>query len=191
MNQALLVIDYIEAIAQSGTCADYLQANPHVIENTNQLIASYRNKQAPIFFVRLAFNKTYEGLPHYAPKGDYIQTHQKFLLDSHETDFIPELDYQSHDLVINKKYGDPFHGNTLVKQLKDLSIGHLIFTGVATDNAILFGTNTAMVNNFKVTVINDACGAATEDKHQQALAIMEGKSVNDICSTQTMIDLIK
>ncbi len=192
LNKVLFVIDYIEGIAKTGACAQYLEAHPEIIENTNTLINAFRAADLPIFFIRLAFDNTYTGLPKYAPTAQTIKENKKFLIDQPDAQFIAELNFKKDkDFVFNKKYGDPFHGSGLLEALVKLKIEEIIFTGISTNNAILFGANTAMINNFKVLIVEDACGAPTTEQHTQALSIMKGRTANEILTTKEVLDRLE
>lgn len=190
MIKALLVIDYINSIAGSGTCAEYLENHPEVLSNTNKLIGIFREHKHPIFFIRLGFDKDYSDLPKHAPVASFLKEKQMFQLGTIETEFIQELNYNEGDLVFNKTYGDPFHGSGLLKALQDLNVEEVIFTGIATDNAIINGANSAMINNLKVTIVSDACGGVTDESHEAALAIMKGRTASETLSTQTLLKKI-
>ena len=190
MKKALLVIDYINGIARDGACASYLTEHPQVIHNTNELMTVAREQEMLIIHVRLAFDEDYLGLPQYAPMREVIKHHQKFLIGTDETAFIDAINRHDSDIVVNKQYGDPFHGGELLAVLNAHQIETLIFTGIATDNAILNGANSAMLNNFEVVVITDACGATTQEAHDKALGIMKNRSVNAFFTTQAFLEKI-
>lgn len=186
MKKALLIIDYIKGIAETGSCAAYLAAHPAVIRNTNALIQQARQQQRLIVHVRLAFAADYAGLPQYAPSAAAIRAQQKFQLGSPDTAFIAAIDYQAGDVVVNKKYGDPFYGSGLHEVLQSHGVDGVILTGVATDNAILHGSNSAIELGYHVTLVSDACGAPTAQAHEAALTLMTGRTVNDVVLTDAL-----
>ncbi len=183
MKQALLVIDFIEGIAKKGSCAHFLDENPSIISNVNQLISCFREKHDPIFHIRLAFDSNYQGLPRNAPNGPFFKENKKFLIDHSDTKFISEIDVQEGDAILNKKYGDPFYKSGLLELLNDRFIEEVLFTGISTDNAIIFGANSAITHDFSTLVVTDAVGAPTQEAHEHALAIMKGRVVNQFFST--------
>lgn len=184
MKAALLVIDFIQGIAAGkGTCAAYLQEHPEVIANTNRLIDAVKGLGWPVFHIRLAFDPTYRGLPKYAPPAKAMRDNKRFQLGDEATQFIPAIKMAPEDVVVNKTYGDVFQGNDLIMQLRQQDIEHVMFTGVATDNAILNGANSAMRNDFYVTVVEDACGSPTREAHENALNMMKGRTASAIVST--------
>lgn len=182
MKKALLVVDYIAGIgSDQGSCASYLQSHPNIVANTNHLIDFFRSHKLPIFFIRLAFDTNYTNLPQHAPKGAFLKKERKFLLGSKDVEFLPNLHYQHGDTVINKTYGDIFHGNQLLAALKQEKIEELVLTGISTNNAIANGAATAMKHDFYVVVIEDACGAASEYNHRLGLEFMQqSQQVNEV-----------
>lgn len=188
-NQALLVIDYIKGIAAgNGSCAGYLRDYPEVIDNTNTLISAARIHEISVFHIRLAFDANYTGLPKHAPLANLIRNDQHFQLDSEATEFIAEIQQNPTDVIINKSYGDVFQGNHLIQHLQDQDLEEIIFTGVSTDNAVLNSTNTAILNDFYVTVIHDACGAPTKAAHENALNMMQGRTASEITTTAAFLE---
>ncbi len=188
MKPALFVIDYIKGITEgNGSCAQFLQEHPEIIDNTNKLIELSHKIGIPIFHIRLAFDPNYRGLPKHAPSAKMIRENQQFQLNTQATEFISRIKIYSTDGIINKTYGDVFHGNNLITALKKQSIDSILFTGVATDNAILFSTNTAILNDFLVIVVKDACGAPSQESHDNALKIMTGRTASAIISTEEAI----
>ena len=185
MKKALFVIDFINGIAEGkGTCANFLNEHPDVIANTNKLISTSHRYKVPIFHIRLAFDPNYSNLPKYAPFGKVIRDNQLFQVDSPETEFISSIKVYPDDVIINKNYGDVFHGNSLLNELKKNDIKTIFFTGISTDNAILNSCNTAVLNDFYVIVVKDACGAPTKEAHINALNIMKGRTASDIITSE-------
>jgi nicotinamidase-related amidase len=186
MKKAVLVVDYIRAIAEGkGSCSAYLKAHPEVVDNTNNLIKAARENGDLVVHIRLAFDKEYRGLPAYAPSAAVMKANQKYQQGSADVEFIDEIDVDQAkgDVVLDKKYGDPFYGSGLLDLLQKNGVETVVLSGISTDNAILNGANTAMESNFYVVVAQDACGASTQEKHEQALVIMKGRSVNKVVNT--------
>lgn len=178
MKTALLVIDYINGIAKNGSCKEYASQHP-ILDNTNKLIAKCRNKNIPIYFIRLAFDDNYSNLPKHSKLFNSIKENSRFKLGSDDVEFVSALDINEKDIVINKTATSPFCGNDLMQKLKNKQIEKLIFAGVATDNAINIGTREAHDAGFYTVIAKDTCGAATEDFHHWALVLLD-KIANDI-----------
>tara|TARA_B100000749_G_scaffold278860_1_gene270422 strand:- start:515 stop:976 length:462 start_codon:yes stop_codon:yes gene_type:complete len=147
-----------------------------------------RCAQLPIYHIRLAFDNNYHGLPKYAPIAKKIKAQHLFQQHQSTTQFIPTINIMPTDNIINKTYGDVFHGNQLLTHLKKIAVDKIIFTGLSTDNAILNSANTAICHDFYVTIVHDACGAPTESAHQNALHIMQDRTASEIISTKKLLE---
>ena len=185
MKTALLVIDYIYGIVE-GSCQDYIKAHS-TIENTNKLIDYYRAHNMPIYFVRLGFDKNYTACPNHSRAFQNIKSKGLFQLGQHDTDFVKELHYQSHDVVVNKTAASPFHcDQEFIKNLQSQNIECLIFTGLATDNAINLGVREAHDMGYYTIVAEDACGGSSEDFHKWAILLLD-KIANEIILVDELI----
>lgn len=191
LKTVLLVIDLINGICGPGTpYADYLSEHPELIQNENKLISYAEQNNIPVVFVRLAFDSSYKELKNiHSPMAQYIIQNKAFLLDTPQTQFINGLQYSAQDIVLNKKYIDPFYGSGLQNFLKQYGAQQVIFTGVATDLAINYGTNTAMTSGdgYTVTVVSDATGATDDDTQQKTLQNMMGRTVTNIMTTDQLL----
>ncbi len=185
MKTALLVIDYINGII-NGTCKEYARNHP-IVKNTNKLIAHCREKNIPIFFVRLAFDKDYSGIPKYSKAFNNIKEKNLFQIGNRDVEFISDLDFNSSDIVINKTAASPFHSANLTESLNQAHIEKLIFSGVATDNAINIGVREAHDAGFYTIIAEDACGASSNEFHQWAIELMR-KIANEIESVEAIVE---
>ena len=189
MKKVLLVIDFIKGIVEGkGSCSTYLSEHPELIVNTVFLMRMARENNIPIYHIRLAFDPEYAYLPKYAPSAKVIKENLRFQIGSEAVEFISSIQINDEDKIINKSYGDIFHGNDLLDELREAGVEQVIMVGVATDNAILNSANTAILNNLFVTIVRDACGAPTEEAHEAALKIIKGRTASEIISTQDLIN---
>lgn len=186
MKTALLVIDYINRIIRDGSCQAWAKTHP-IVENTNKLISAARANNIPIYFIRLAFDKDYSNCPKHSKMFNTIKHNKLFQLGSDDVEFVAGLDFQTEkDCVINKTAASPFTGNDLEQRLRQAKIEHLIFTGVATDNAINTGVRYAHDQGFFITIVEDTCGASSEALHQPILHALD-KIANEIVDTETCL----
>lgn len=184
MNTALLVIDYINGI-MNGSCKTYSEQYP-IIENTNKVIAFCRSHHMPIYYVRVAFDKNYSGIPKYSPLFNQAKQKGLFQIGNHDVEFVEALDRLPSDIIINKTAVSPFHSEKLLPDLHTLKIDRIILTGVATDNAINLAAREAHDMGFYTTIIEDACGASSVECHQSALMLLK-KIANEIITTNDLI----
>lgn len=188
MKTALLVIDYINGII-GGSCKNYAQTHP-ILANTNKLIQAARANHLPIYFVRLAFDSNYSGIPKHSHMFNYVRSHGLFQLGQDDTAFVEGLSYQKTDVVINKTAASPFHCNgELTKSLQAQNIERLIFAGVATDNAIDIGVREAHDDGYYTVIAEDACGASSEEFHHWTLVMLK-KIANEIVLVEAFIQTL-
>lgn len=183
MKTALLVIDYINGII-NGSCKDYAEKYP-IVKNTNKVISFCQSQNIPIYHIRVAFDKNYSGLPKHSPLFNQAKQKGLFQIGNPDAEFITEIDIQSSDTIINKTAVSPFRSVGLLDSLKSLQVEKLIFTGVATDNAINLGAREAHDMGFYTVIVEDACGASTEEHHQWAIALLK-KIANEIITTDDL-----
>lgn len=103
-----------------------------------------------------------------------------------DTAFLSTLDYRNGDTIINKTAASPFHSKNLKKLLTDHKIEKLIFSGLATDNAINIGTREAHDMGFYTVIAEDACGASTEEFHHWSIELLR-KIANEIDSVESIL----
>lgn len=182
MKTALLVIDYINDII-NGSCKDYAEKYP-IIKNTNKVIAFCRSENIRIYHVRVAFDESYSNLPKHSPLFKQAKEKRLFQIGNSDVEFINTIDIQPSDIIINKTAVSPFRSEGLLDSLRSSHIEKLIFTGVATDNAINLGTREAHDMGFYTVIVEDACGASSEEHHQWAIALLK-KIANEIVTTDS------
>lgn len=188
LKTALLVIDHINGI-MNGSCKDYASHFP-IVANANKLIDACRNKHIPIYFIRVAFDPSYSDIPKHSKLFNQIKDNGFLKLGEPSAEFIDELNINANDIIITKKAVSPFCGHDLHQQLQAQHIERLIFTGVATDNAINLGTREAHDMGYHTIIAEDACGASTEQAHQMSITLLE-KIANEITSTDSLIQKLK
>jgi maleamate amidohydrolase len=74
-----------------------------------------------------------------------------------------------NDIYFPKKQGDALSNSQLVNYLNDRYIKHLIIVGLFTEGCVAATAKGALRRNFKVTVIRDAVGSATDKKREVSL----------------------
>lgn len=184
MNAGLLVIDMIDGIAINGSCADYVKQYA-VLDAVNKSIATFNASGLPIYHVRLQFDQGYPDIPKYSKLFNAVAGNHKFLSGSQSVEFMPGIGMDAGALVFNKTAVSPFHHSGLLERLRADQVDHLVFTGLATDNAINLGARIAHDEGFYTTIVADACGASTIEDHDAALKLLE-KIVNQITTSDKL-----
>jgi nicotinamidase-related amidase len=171
MKTALLVIDLINGVV-NGTCKEYISKHP-VIENANIIIDKCRKENMPIYFIRLAFDASYKDIPKHSKAFKNIKLHKKYANGDDDVELAQQLHYNNDDIVINKTAVSPFYKTGLENKLRSDGVERLIFTGLATDNAINLGVREAHDRGFYTVIAKDACGASSVEFHQESLMLLD------------------
>jgi len=189
MKKGLLIVDMIDGIAVNGSCGSFVKEHP-ILNNINHLIQVFREHHLPIYFIRLAFAKGYPDYPEHSKIFNYIKDNSKFLIGEKDTEFMEKLNFrEKEDRVFNKTGTSPFHHSELLEVIHADEVEQLIFTGVATDNAVNIGSRFAHDEGYKTTVIADACGASTLEMHDASLKLL-AKIVNEITNTKDFVETL-
>ena len=187
--KALLVIDFINEIVDekgklsSKGYASFIRENNTFVK-LNEAIAKFREANLPVIFVRLAFKADYGDQPKSSPV--FGKAHEFGILSEKawSTEIHVSVDRKDSDLVIIKNRVSAFHNTGLTKLLHDKGITDVYICAVATDLSGEATARSAHDDDFKVTVIADACAAANSADHEKSLAFLP-----KIATVTNVIDL--
>ena len=104
--------------------------------------------------------------------------------------FLPGVEPQGDEIILNKTSSDAFHTTILAQLLRNMEIKELVVCGVFTHECVSSTTRSACDLNFSVTVIGDACAATTDDLHMQALEELNLRYAR-VIKTEALIEELK
>lgn len=169
---ALLVIDFINDLVQPdsklATAAQFIQ-NHHVIEKANEAIKFARNNNYLVIFIKVGFSKSYIECPDQSPLFGKIKIIGGLQLNTHGAEFHPQLDIQPYDPIIIKHRISVFYASELEAVLRAQDIDTIIISGISTNFAVYSAALESHDRNYKVIILQDACAAANETMHNNAL----------------------
>ncbi len=172
---ALIVIDFINDImnldskvATSAQCAH----ERGTLVAANRVIAWARANQHLVVMVKVGFDKSYHLQPKQSPMFGKADQYGLFQLGTWGTDFHPDLDVDETDLVIEKPRVNPFYATQLDAALRANKIEQVVLCGVSSALCIQSAARDAHDRDYLVTVVEDACAAATEEDHQMAIKLL-------------------
>jgi len=134
--KALLIIDMQKTSFTSRTPRYNSEV---VIKKINQLSERFRLNGEPVIIIQ--HDGTKEGF---------------CIPNTEEWELVLSLVTTPSDLKLSKTANDSFYRSTLMYDLNRLGVDELIITGCATDFCVDATVKSALVNDFKVTVISDA-----------------------------------
>lgn len=168
----LLVIDFINDIVNPAgkfsSAAAYVKEF-EVIQHANKAIAQARANSIPILFVKLGFSAHYLECPEKSPLYQRVKESQALQLNTWGTAFAAELDVQSDDIMLIKHRVSAFHATGLENFLRANQAEKLFICGVSTDLTVQTTAREAHDRDYEVVIIEDACGAMTQEIHQNTI----------------------
>jgi nicotinamidase-related amidase len=176
MKACLLVIDYINEIThakgKAPSCAAFVK-DYQVIEKTNAAIEFARKHSMLIIFVKIGFSGNYYEIPSQSPVFSGAPSKDAFKLNEWGTEFNEDLNYKLTDAVIIKPRVSPFYATALEAYLRGQKIDTLIICGVSTNNAVQAAARDAHDRDYRVIILEDACGAKNLQTHENTLALLK------------------
>jgi nicotinamidase-related amidase len=155
---ALVVIDLPKGIMGR-------QLLPHspneVITNANSLIKAFRSVHMPVFLVHV--NSTRETTLRIQSDITYSspQEHQPDW-----SEFVPEIDITSSDIIITKRQWGAFYGTDLELHLRRRGIKTIVLCGVSTNIGVESTARFAYEFGFEQIFAEDAMSANSVEEHQ-------------------------
>ena len=127
---ALLVIDVQNNVVQGAFNLE------SVLKNINSAIADARAAGVPVIWVQ--------------------HSDEEMPIDTHGWEIVPELVPARDEPMIRKTYRSSFEATNLEEVLADLNVGHVVITGMQTNNCVRHTTHSAQERGYDVTILGDA-----------------------------------
>ena len=192
MKDILINIDFINEIVDlkgksAGAAAAYVKEY-NVIHKANTAIQHFRKNNLPIVQVKVGFSKDYRECPKNSPLFINAIKNKALQLGTWATDFHPELDVKENDFIVVKHRVSALYGTNLEPFLRANGCERVFLTGVSTDMAIQTLTRELHDRDYKVFVIEDACGAADIDVHTNSINTIS--RISTICKAEKISNLL-
>ena len=104
---------------------------------------------------------------------------------SREAEVIDELAPLDNEIVIPKTSSSLFNSTNFEYVLRNLRVEYLMVMGMITDQCVETTIRDGCDRGFLMTVIEDACGANSEQRHEESLI-----GINGYCRRRTSDELI-
>ncbi|MBK2356646.1 cysteine hydrolase family protein [Francisella hispaniensis] len=173
-NTFVIVADFINEIIDERGALGVHNAqrikDGKTMQKANKLIAWARDNNIQIAHVKVGFSKGYKECSKVSPMFEKAPEYGILQLNTWSTEFHHEMDVQEHDIIITKHRVSALYGTDLELILRANNIEHVVICGVSTSYVVESTTRDLHDRDFKVTVIADACNAATQQAHEASLA---------------------
>lgn len=175
-NTALIIVDLQKGIVGLPG----IHAVGDVIGHAQALAKAFRAHRLPVVLVNVA-----GGAP---GRTEQPPRHTGARPDGW-TDFIPELEQQSSDIVVTKRTWGAFANTDLEAQLKARGVTQVVIAGIATGTGVEATARQAYEQGFNVTLAIDAMTDTRADAHDYSIRNVFPR-LGETGATQAIIDLL-
>ena len=193
-KRALMVLDMMNEIvradgawAKMGYGYGPQAEERQVVEKTARAIQKARAAGIPVIYVTVGFSKSYAEWPSDSPvfteegkKAGLLQ------LGTWGQDIHEALAPREDEVLVTKKRVSPFYSTFLEVLLRAQGIEELLLCGVATDHVVMATARDGHDRDFKIQVLEDCCAAASQERHEAAIVVLDG--VAEITSSSEVFD---
>lgn len=173
-KSALVLLDFInEIVDEKGKFAGkgypaFLKAHG-ILDHVNITIAKAREKNIPIVFVRVGFSPDYREWPEASPLFGAAKKFGALQLGTWSTEIHQSINKTDADFLVTKHRVSAFYSTSLEAVLRTLKVDTILLGGVATDLVVQSTARDAHDRDYRVVVLEDLCGAGSEEDHASAL----------------------
>ena len=170
---ALLVIDVQNDFAADGGFFDQVGGDLSAIQKERvpallELIAEARRTGVRVIFVQAIYDPEYLSAPMRERNARLKIQQPRCLSGSWGAEFYRVKPEPGERVVIKHRYSAMVN-TELSKLLVQYGIRSLLLTGIATDTCVESAGRDAYFIDYYVTIVEDCCGAASEEDHRMAL----------------------
>lgn len=87
---------------------------------------------------------------------------------------VPSLAPKGDEILIPKTSSGVFNSTNIDYVLRNMGVRHLVIAGIMTDQCVDMAVRDAADLGYLVTCVTDACAAASQERHRNALAAFNG-----------------
>lgn len=172
-HSALLVIDVQNDFVASGGFFDRVGGDVavlqrHRVPNLLRLIDAARQAGVQVIFVQAIYDPDVLSDPMRERNARLKMELPRCLTGSWGAEFYRVKPLPGEPVIIKHRYS-ALVGTSLLDLLRQRGIRSLLLTGVATDTCVESAGRDAYFRDFYVTLVEDCCGAASEEDHRLAL----------------------
>ncbi len=183
---ALLVIDvqntYLERPAPETLTGDELERwrawtpfhdrmHGVVLPTIQRLLRTFREGDFEVLFARIAC-LTHDGRDRSLSQKKPGWNNLLLPKDEHASQIVAEIAPQADEIVVVKTTDSALTGTNLRLILANLGISQVVCCGIFTDQCVASTVRSLADESFDVIVVEDACAAASQQLHDQELAII-------------------
>jgi nicotinamidase-related amidase len=178
-HTALVLIDLQRGVAG-------LPALPHtsaeVVQNAVRLADRFREAQAPVVLVHVAFSS--DGRDLLRPEVD--QPFNRGPLPPDWMEFVPEIGPRPNDIIITKRQWGAFYGTELDLQLRRRGVTKIVLGGIATNIGVESTARAAYELGYHQVFAEDAMAALSQEGHLSSIRLILPR-IGQVRSTEEVL----
>lgn len=168
-RSALLLIDFQYSFSAEGDFKT--DAWETIVSNASKLLAACRENKIPVIFVCM-WRRPDGSDAHPKDPRDEAGRPLYAVAGTAGAEIVEKLRPKEGEIIIKKQRFSAFFQTNLELTLHGLQIGHLIISGVSTDQCILTTVYDAHFRDYEITVVKDACGTSSRAAHMTSVLDM-------------------
>jgi nicotinamidase-related amidase len=163
---AVIAVDFQrECIEAEGAWPIYNKDS--LLENAATALAACRRAGLPIIYTQHWLDPRGHDALRYEPRRNGRPMHS--VAGDPMAEIHPALTPTPDDIMIRKQRWTAFYGTNLELTLNQMDIEHLIMLGVWTEACFETTVWDAIWRDYRITIVKDACGTATELMHMTSI----------------------
>ncbi len=178
---ALLVIDLINAFTDPES--NLGSAVGGVLDQTDRLLAAFRDHDLPRYFTTVAFEESYGDAGLFVEKVPALRELERGTDRVAVDERVAPVD---DERVILKKYASAFFGTDLEAELTTNRVDTLVLAGVTTSGCVRATAVDSLQHGYRTVVPADAVGDRAEGPHRANLFDIDAK-YGDVVETDDVV----
>lgn len=179
---ALVVVDLINAFTDpDGKLGSNVTG---VLEQTERLLAAFRDRDLPRYFTTVAFEDSYGDAGRFIEK---VPALRELRLGTEAVDVDDRVAPEGDERVVLKKYASAFFGTDLQTELTTHRADTVVLAGVTTSGCVRATAVDSLQHGYRTVVPADAVGDRGEGPHRANLYDIDAK-YGDVVTTDAVLE---
>ncbi len=181
---ALVVIDLINAFTDPESRLG--SAVGGVLDQTERLLAAFRDHDLPRYFTTIAFEESYGDAGMFVEKVPALRDLE---LNTERVAVDEQVAPVGDERVVLKKYASAFFGTDLQAELTTHRVDTLVIAGVTTSGCVRATAVDSLQHGYRTIVPADAVGDRAEGPHRANLFDIDAK-YGDVVETDDIVRFV-
>ena len=195
MKDAVFVLDMMNEIVRADGAWAKLgygygpeSERRDVVRKTARVVQHARSNNIPVIYVTVGYTSGYPEWPTGSPVFTDVGREAGLLqIGTWNQAIHDDLAPLPSERLVTKRRVSPFFATDLELLLRTQKIERLVLCGVATDHVVIATARDGHDRDFRIVVLEDCCAAASMDRHEAALVVLNG--VAEITSSEVHFSL--